>query len=459
MQIKNSADRERLLGEASIGQLILRLSLPTITSMVAIALFSFVDAAYISRLGIAPLGAVSVAFPIFAVIGSVGQTFGAGAASWISRLLGSGDREAASKAASVAFFSVILVGGVVAGLGLLFLQPILKLLGATHTILPYALKYSRILILANILTMLNITMSNLVRAEGNAKLSMYSVVMSSGLNIALDPVFIFLFHMGIQGAAVATILSQAASFALLVTSFVRNKNHCRIRLKLAFSGLQWFAKILRVGAATFFLNFLGSMGLALINNAAMRFGDGAVAAAGLTFRILMLGMYPVYGFCIGFQPVAGYSYGAKNFKRIFRALKASLLWTLPFSVSFSICVVIFAPQIVTLFSSDPEVISIGTRMLRATTVLLPLFDLQIVFAILFQALGRALPAALIILSRQGFFFLPAIFILPRFWGLNGVIFSQPIADAATSILAAFLTFFVLRALNRERVQSEKESVG
>jgi putative MATE family efflux protein len=442
--------RTKMLGSGTIGQVIMRMSMPSIISMVGVGVFYLADAAFISRLGTTHLGAISVSFPLFAVVGGIGQAFGTGAASLISRFLGAGDRESAQRVASSVFFTALITGVIVAGVVIAMLEPLLRLIGASEAVLPLAIQYSRIIVAANVLTMLNITMASIVRAEGNARLSMASVLLSSGLNIILDPLLIFTAGFGLEGAAAATLIAQCASFVLLSTTFYRKRHQCKISVRLWRKGLRYIPSVLRIGAASFFLQFLGSSALAVTNKMALAFGDHAVAAVGLTFRFLALGMYPVYGFTVGFQPVVGYSYGAKNFDRLMKALRTAVFWTLSFSLVFSAALVIWARPVVGRFSGDAEVVATGARMLRAVAFFFPLFNMQIVMAVFFQALGRGVSAALIILSRQALFFYPAILVLPRFIGLDGVIYSQPVADVLTATLASVLTVLVLRGLGIER---------
>jgi putative MATE family efflux protein len=449
LHVDSAEKRTKFLGEGGIVELIRRMSFPVIASMAAVAVFQIIDAIFVGRLGTAALGAVSVSFPIFAVVSGLGQAFGTGAASWMSRYLGSGKKDEAGIVASTAVVSVGISGLILAGTILIIIDPLLRLLGATDTIIGFASLYTRILVLANVITMLNITMVNIIRAEGNAKYGMFSTLISAGLNILLDPILIFGFGLGMPGAAIATLIAQLCAFAFLVSSFVRGSNHCKISLRAGFGGIAHIGRILVAGAPIFFLQLLGASALGLINHVAMKYGDAAVAAVGLAFRILSVGMFPIYGFSTGFQPVAGYSYGAGDYDRVFRVIRTAVSWVFAFAVIFAAVVLTGAPQIVGAFSTDARVVDIGTRILRAVIILFPLFSLQIVMAVLFQALGYAVFAALIILSRQGIFFIPSILLLPRFFGLDGIIYSQPIADVLTSLLTVVFSIFVIRKLRRE----------
>ena len=439
-------DRTQFLGSGSITQLMRRLSLPAVGSMVSIAVYMLIDAAFIGLLGTAELGAASVAFPLFTAVGGVGQVFGTGAASIISRLLGRGDREKANTIASAALLGVLFAGGAIATVVNLTLEPLLARIGGTSSIIAVAGGYTRILIFANAIIMVNVTLVSIIRAEGNIRRGMYSVMIATLLNVVLDPIFMFAFDLGLRGAAIATLIAQSASLVFLTSTFVSNRNTSRIHLGSSLRGLRSLPKLLLVGVPSFLLQLLGASAIAFINVAAAKYGDAAVASVGLTFRVLAVGMYPIYGFTTGFQPVAGYNYGAGNYDRVLVAIRAAVVWTSVFAVLFTAVVVGFAPSIVLAFSRDPAVIMIGARMLRFVTLLFPLFGLQIVAAVLFQALGYALPAALIILARQGIFFYPAIILLPRYFGLNGIILTQPIADLLTTLLTSIFALIIIRRL-------------
>jgi putative MATE family efflux protein len=417
--------------------------------MVTIGLFYVADAAFISRLGTAELAAVSVAFPIFAVVGGIGQAFGAGAASWISRLLGAGDRETAGGAASVAVFGAAGAGILVATTGQLVLPALLRLLGAPATVFPHALAYTRIIVPANAVTILNVTMAGIVRSEGNARLAMYSVIVSQTVNIVLDPLLIFGARLGIRGAALATAAAQTASCVLLLMSIIRRRNHCAVTPRLAARYVRLLPRVVAVGLPSWALQLLGSFALAIINRATSEYGEAALGSVGIAFRVLALGAYPVYGLSLGFQPIAGYSHGAGRYDRLLSALKVTAALAGAYSLVFAAGVVGLAPHIVTVVGGDQAVTEIGTKILRAVTVCFPLFSMQIVFAVLFQSIGRAGPAALIFAARQAFFFLPAVLILPRIMGLDGIILSQPIADILTFALTAYLGIRALRELTQQ----------
>lgn len=439
-----------------IPSLLVGLSIPSIIAMLTNAIYNLVDTFFIGRIGTSAVGAVAVAFPIFNLIGAVGLTYGVGAASYVSRLLGAGEKEQADKAASTALFTSLATGIAFALLGLMYLDPLLTAFGATETIMEYAREYTMIIIMGSIFTMMNMTMNNLVRAEGNAQRFMVAMVSGALLNVALDPIFIFGFGMGIKGAAVATVISQSVSTVIILEYFVRKKSFTNLSIRLFRFSLHIYSEIFKIGLPTFLRQFLSSFSVALLNNAAGAFGDHAVAAIGITMRVLMLGMMVLFGYGQAFQPVAGYNYGAKKFSRVFEALKFSILVTTVFATFFAIIGMVIPGSIVSIFSNDPEVIDVGSRALRAVSIFFPSFGFVITFTVLFQALGKGFAAGLLSMSKQGLFLIPAIIVLPRLFELNGVIYAQTIADFFTLFVASILAMMIVKKL---KAQSKELSLA
>jgi putative MATE family efflux protein len=444
------------MGTMKIASLLVGLSIPSIIAMLTNAIYNLVDTFFIGRIGTSAVGAVAVAFPIFNLIGAVGLTYGVGAASYVSRLLGAGEKEQADKAASTALFTSLATGIAFALLGLMYLDPLLTAFGATETIMEYAREYTMIIIMGSIFTMMNMTMNNLVRAEGNAQRFMVAMVSGALLNVALDPIFIFGFGMGIKGAAVATVISQSVSTVIILEYFVRKKSFTNLSIRLFRFSLHIFSEIFKIGLPTFLRQFLSSFSVALLNNAAGAFGDHAVAAVGITMRVLMLGMMVLFGYGQAFQPVAGYNYGAKKFSRVFEALKFSILVTTVFATFFAIIGMVIPGSIVSIFSNDPEVIDVGSRALRAVSIFFPSFGFVITFTVLFQALGKGFAAGLLSMSKQGLFLIPAIIVLPRLFELNGVIYAQTIADFFTLFVASILAMMIVKKL---KAQSKELSLA
>lgn len=447
-------ERARLLGEEDIPKVLWKLAIPAIIGMLINAIYNIVDTFFIGLLNnTSAIGAVSVVLPLFLLMGAFGQMFGVGASSYIARSLGKKDYETANKTASIAFFTSLCWGLLITILGLIFLQPLLSLFGATETIMIYAREYGRVLFIGASFTIMNMTLNNMVRAEGNAKYSMFAIILGAVLNIIFDPLLIFTFSMGVLGAAYATVLSQAISFLFLICYYVRGLSLVTISIHAFSFSKQIYGQIFNVGVATLIRQSLASLSLGFMNAAASNYGDAAVASMGISVRIVSMVIFLLFGYYQGFQPVASYNYGAGFYHRLKKSIKISLKRTSIFMVFSSFLLFIFAETLITFFSNDPEVIDIGTRFIKAIVIFFPFLGFQFLYMVLFQALGRGQEALILALARQGIFLLPAIFILPKVFGLQGVIFSQPTADFFTILITLF---FALR-LN-EKLKKEKEGL-
>lgn len=436
--ILNSNDqRLKMMRDEKISKVLLKMGVPTMIGMLASAFYSVVDAFFVGKLGTSQMGAVSIAFPIVQVIIGLGMTFGSGAASYISRLLGAGKADEANRTASTALFTSLFIGIVAIVVSLCFLDPILVALGATETILPYARQFAVIYITGSILNIFCVTMNNIVTSEGMAKFTMVSMLTSSMLNIILNPIFIFPLGFGICGSAVSTVVSQGAASIFYIWVIFSKKGCLQFSLKcFRFDGTI-FKEIFKVGIPILIYQLLSSASMGLTNTAASSYGDSAVAAFGVVTRLMALGTYVVFGFMKGYQPIAGYNYGAKNYDRMNEATKISLKLSTVFCVIVAILLTIFPDQIMALFSKhDAELIKIGGQALRANGILFTLFGFEQVYMSLFLALGFGTQGWLLSISRQGMFFIPAILIMPHLFGIDGVIWAQPVADVFTVVLTA-----------------------
>jgi putative MATE family efflux protein len=444
----NANDQKlKILRDEKIPKLLLKMGVPIMIGMLVSALYTVVDAYFVGKLGTSQMGAVSVAFPIVQVIIGLGMTFGNGAASYISRLLGAGETDQANRTAATALFTSLFVGVVAIVVSLCFLDPILIALGATKTILPYAREFTVIYITGSILNIFIITMNNIVTSEGLAKLAMVSMLVSAVLNVILNPIFIFSLGLGIRGSAVSSIVAQGAAAIFYFWVIASQKGCLRFSLKYFRLDSAIFKEIFKVGIPVLIYQLLSSASMGLTNLAASSYGDSAVAAFGVIIRLMTLGTYAVFAFMKGFQPIVGYNYGAKNYDRMNEATKVSLKWSAVFCVIVAMILIIFPDQIVAGFSKhDAELIAIGGRALRANGILFALFGFEQVYMSLFLALGFGSQGWLLSISRQGLFFIPAILIMPHFWGIAGVIWAQPVADVFTVVLTALLMMGVNRKL-------------
>ena len=446
--MNSQSKKMELLGSASIPKALLSMGIPTMIGMLVNAFYNLVDAYFVGGLGESQMGAISVVYPLGQVVVGLGLLFGNGAASYISRLLGRGDKENANKVASTALYSSVSVGAVIILFSMVFLHPILKLLGATDSILPFASTYASIYIVSCIFNVFNVTMNNIVTSEGAAKTTMCALLTGAVLNIALDPLFIYVFDLGVAGAAIATAISQVVSTCVYLTYILRKKSVFHFRVKDCTYTKETLSEIFKIGIPTLVFQILTSVSISLINNAAGDYGDSAIAGMGVVTRLISMGSLSVFGFIKGFQPIAGYSYGAKKFDRLREAIKTSILWSTVFCVIFGVILALFPTAIVSQFTKgDAEMIRIGVASLRANGISIMLFGFYTVYSSLFLALGKGREGFILGACRQGICFIPVILLLPIVWELNGIMYAQPIADALSAIITVFMAIPLHKKLN------------
>ena len=452
--MNSQSKKMELLGSTSIPKALLAMGIPTMIGMLVNAFYNLVDAYFVGGLGESQMGAISVVYPLGQVVVGLGLLFGNGAASYISRLLGRGDKENADKVASTALYSSVSVGAVIIIISMVFLHPILKLLGATDSILPFAATYASIYIVSCIFNVFNVTMNNIVTSEGAAKTTMCALLTGAVLNIALDPLFIYVFDLGVAGAAIATAISQVVSTCVYLTYILRKKSVFHFRVKDCTYTKENMSEIFKIGIPTLVFQILTSMSISLINNAAGDYGDSAIAGMGVVTRLISMGSLSVFGFIKGFQPIAGYSYGAKKFDRLREAIKTSILWSTVFCVIFGVILALFPAAIVSRFTKgDAEMIRIGAASLRANGISIMLFGFYTVYSSLFLALGKGREGFILGACRQGICFIPVILLLPIVWGLNGIMYAQPIADVLSAIITVFMAIPLHKKLNEMQKQT------
>lgn len=412
------------------------------------ALYNLVDTYFVGGLGTDQMGAVTVAFPLGQVIVGLGLLFGNGAAAYLSRLLGQDDRETADKVASTALYSGVWIGAVIILCTIIFLKPVLKQLGAIDSVMPYAVSYAGIYITFSIFNVFNVTMNNIVSSEGAAKTAMSALMAGALLNVVLDPVFIYQLHLGVAGAAIATAISQMVSTLVYFCYILRKKSIFSFRIKKCCYSREIIYEILKIGIPTLLFQILTSLSIGMINNAAKEYGGSALAAMGPLTKIMSMESLIVFGFLKGFQPIAGFSYGAKKFDRLQEAIKTSILWSTLFCLIFGLIAVLFPTQIMSLFTkSDREMVRIGSMALRANGLSFILFGFYTVYSFLFLVMGKAAQGCILGACRQGICFVPVILLLPKVCGLSGVLYAQPAADVLSAIVTAFMAVHLHKELS------------
>lgn len=448
--MKNTISTEEMMESESISKVLLKLSVPAIIAMLINAIYNIVDTMFVGMLdNTSAIAAVSIVYPLFMFIGAIGVMFGAGGASYLSRLLGEKKKEKADKTLTSTIIIGCIFSLIFTAIGITFLDEFLLMYGATKTIMPYAKEYGYVIVMGSIFTIGTAIMSNTVRAEGNSRYSMIAICIGAIINIILDPILMFNFNMGIKGAAVATVIAQLISFIFLLGYYYSNKNYIKFKINLFKPTFNMFFEILKIGIPIFVTQVLASFALGFMNLGAKPYGDAAVAAMGIVFRVMSIGFYIVFGIGQGFQPVAGYNYGAKNFTRLKEAIKISIKWSTIAALITSILFIIFAEECMLVFTRDREVVDIGIKAFRAASLLFPLFGYINTYAVLFQALGKAMGAFILSISRQGIFYIPLMYILPRFMGLSGVIFCQTAADALAFLETIIMAIWLKKQFNKE----------
>lgn len=438
-----------LLGSAPIPKALLAMGLPAMIGMMINALYNLVDAYFVGGLGTAQMGAISVAFPLGQVVVGLGLLFGNGAASYISRLLGTGEKETANKVASTALYSSLGVGAVIIICTVIFLNPVLKMLGATESIMPYAVTYTSIYIVSSIFNVFNVTMNNIVTSEGAAKTTMFALLAGAALNMILDPVFIYVLDLGVAGAAIATAISQIVSTAVYLTYIFRKKSVFNFSIKECCYSKEIVSEVLKIGIPTLVFQLLTSLSIALINMQTKVYGDSVIAAMGVVTRVISMGSLMVFGFIKGFQPIAGFSYGAKKYDRLHEAIKISILWSTIFCIIFGAGAALFSSSIISGFTKgDMEMIHAGQKALRANGLSFLLFGFYTVYSSLFLALGKAKEGFILGACRQGICFVPVILLLPMAWDIHGILYAQPIADVLSAIVTVFMALHLHKELNK-----------
>jgi putative MATE family efflux protein len=454
----NAADR---LGTESVGKLLVRFSIPAITGMLVNALYNVVDRIFVGRgVNEVALGGLSLVLPLMTVSMAFAMLFGVGAANMISMRLGQGRRAEAENALNHCFWLLVLTGTALMVVELIFLEPLLSLLGSQEGsgALEYARNYYRIILYGQVFFLVGFGFSHCTRAQGFPTITMFGMIIGAGLNMILDPVFIFLFGWGVEGAAWATIISQFVS-ALWILSFNLSK---RAVIKLRFSSFrpsrEITVAIMAFGSAQFLLQFVmsavqlcynysmgiyGAAALGVANG-----GDVALSGMNIVGSVSMMILMPVFGINQGAQPILGYNYGAKKYNRVVRAYLGAISGATAICILGFILVQLFPQVLVRFFAPEGSaaLLSLTPWAMRVVMLILPLIGFQVVSANVFVVTGRPKTSILLSMLRQCIVLIPCMLIFGRLWGLYGVIAAAPVADSFSVILTGVMIFFEMKKL-------------
>ena len=439
--------RNDMLLNQPVSRTIPKLAVPTIFTMLITTIYNMADTFFVSQLGTSASGAVGVIFSAMSIIQAIAFTLGMGSGANLSRCLGAGDEEEGRKYVSVGFFTAFAVGIVIAVLGLSNIDWLVRFLGATETIAPYAKDYATYIFYATPFQMCSFVMNNFLRFEGMAFYGMIGMVTGGVLNMILDPILIFGCGMGTAGAAVATAISQVVSFAILFYMTMRRPDAISISVKNFKPTLRMYGKILYTGFPSLGRQGIASVSNILLNTTAGAYGDAAIAAMSIVGRFVMFINSSVIGFGQGFQPVCGFSYGAGRYSRVREAFWYCVKVTTCILIVLGVLSMVFAEPIVTVFRrDDPQVIAIGTLALRLQLITVPLWGFIVMSNMFTQSIGYGASATIISVARQGLFLIPALLILPKLFGLLGIQCAQTVADAFAFALAWIVAGKVLKKM-------------
>ncbi|MBQ9761776.1 MAG: MATE family efflux transporter [Oscillospiraceae bacterium] len=430
-----------------VPRLICRLAIPCIISMLVTSFYNMADTFFVGMLdNTAATAAVGVVFSMMAIIQAVGFFFGHGSGNYISRELGRKNYDEASNMAATGFYSALGAGLIICVLGFIFLEPLAYLLGSTKSILPHTKDYLRPILLGAPWMTASLVLNNQLRYQGSAMYAMVGIVSGAVLNIALDPLLILTFNMGVAGAGWATIISQFVSFCLLYIGCQKGSN-IRIRFRNIQLKLFYYQMIVRGGLPSLARQCLASVAAICLNSAARMYNDNAaIAAMGIVQRIMMFGASAMIGFGQGFQPVCGFNYGAKLYHRVKSGFWFCVKSSFGFLILVSGVMFIFAPELVGLFRDDPAVKEFGAWALRLQCLTFPAQSWIVMSNMMEQSIGRTAPATFLAAARQGIFFIPAVWILTATFGLSGIQMVQSISDLLTLACAIPIHTYVLRTL-------------
>ena len=430
---------QELFARAPIPRAYFKMALPVVLSMLVSLVYNMVDTWFIAQTqNTALVAGVSLCAPMFTLMVAMGDIFGLGGSSLISRLLGQGEEKRVRHVSAFCSYGAIVWGVLVGALMLIFRQPILHLLGASSDTMDSAMAYYSYLALGAPVIIFTLVPSNILRTDGMAVASMVGSITGTVVNIILDPIFIFGLNMGAGGAALATVLSNVVSAVLFIVLLVTKSQRLSVRPgDCSVQGTE-LREILVIGVPASITNLMQSFAMTLTNRFLLPYGTENVAALGIALKVNMIVMLIMVGFAFGAQPLLGYNYGANNRERLRDILKFDVLVQLVFSVVMTVVFLISAPQIIRIFMSDGGVIQAGSRILRCMVITMPLMGIILVCTTLFQAAGKAMPAFLLSISRQGVALLICMVVLSAVFGFYGVILAQAAADVLSVILALVL---------------------
>ncbi len=447
------------LGEEKISKLLIKFSIPAIVGMLVSALYNIVDRIYIGNapeLGANGLAGITIGFPLMLIMLAVGVLFGVGGATLFSIRLGQKREVDAEKVLGNAFVLLVVSGIIYMILGQIFLVPLLKLFGASPTVLPYSIDYMRVIFFGSTFQIVSMGLNHFIRADGSPKIAMMTMFIGAGINIILDPIFIFGFGMGMMGAALATIIAQGVSAIWVVLHFLGKHSKAKLQVKNLILDSAIVKKVVSLGLPGFLLQLASSLLNTLLNrNLYIYGGDIAVSGMGVINSIQTLMLMPIIGLNQGVQPIISFNFGAKKFDRVKEAIKLAITVATSIVVVGFIITRLFPELLVSMFNRDAELLVFGTMAISSWFMMLPVVGFQIIAANFFQAIGRSKSAMFLTLTRQIIFLIPAVIFFPQFWGVEGLLYAAPFADLLAAILTGYFFINILKDLTHLSIQHKE----
>lgn len=446
-ETKKDSIRNEMLTKP-INKLVIKMAVPTTIIQIISVVYNTADTYFVSHIDKSAAAAVGVGFSLMSIIQAVGFGFGMGAGSLISRELGAKEVNKAYKNANSALAAVFVLSIIISIVGLLNLEPVMRLLGSSSTMLSYSCDYGKYILMGCPIMCMALVLNVILRSEGSAKYAMFGIITGGVLNMFLDPVLIYTFDFGIAGAAIATIISQFISMVILLIPFLLHKSIVRLNIKYISHSVPDYIKIITTGSPTFCRQGLASFASALLNRKARLYGDAAIAAVTIANKIYLLIRNIILGIGQGFQPVAGYNYGAGKKKRTKDAFIFSCIIGTIISTLSAVIIFLNAEMIISWFQNDADVVSYGKTALYFACMAMPFMVYSTFVDQIYQCLGFSKIAALLACSRQGIMFIPLILILPAFYKFTGVQIAQPLADILSFFMCIpFQIWFFKKILN------------
>ncbi len=446
------ADDKRIevLRDMDTGKAIMKLAIPAIMGYMVMAVYNLADTLFVSWWSYEGAAATQVIFPIMMIATSIGLAFGVGGGSYLSRLLGAEDKKRAKTVLNTAVFTAMTVGVIYVTVALFNLRSVVINFGAVESIIDLSVDYGAFIVLGALFVIPSMVLNNSLRAEGSAKYSMLGMASGAIINIVLDPIFIFTLGLGLKGAAIATALSQFISLMILLSFYLRKKTLLELNIKYFKFDIGIYKEVFKIGMPTFLKNGLFAVAMGLFNNVAGALGgDYLLSAMGIGIKVTSVIGYFVFGMGQGLQPVVGYNFGAKNYARVLSAQKNGIKKTLYMVVIGVVVLIIFTGPILRMFTDEPKVLEYGYSIIRFFAIALLFMAVSNTIAVVFQALGHGKAALFFSVLRQGLLLIPAVIILPKFYGVHGVILAQPFADVLTFLISICIYLPFIKKLKKE----------